>query len=53
MGGGALTIFATGALMGVFDGDYARIGRVTSLVSLLGMVVVAFAPDTSRRDMTQ
>lgn len=49
----ALTIFATGALMSVFDGDYARIGRITSLVFLLGMVVVSFAPDTSRRDMTQ
>ena len=49
----ALTIFATGALMSVFNGDFARIGQITSLVFLLGMVVVAFAPDTSRRDMTQ
>ncbi len=42
----ALTIFATGLLMEVFAGDYARIGRVTSLVFLLGFVAIYFAPST-------
>ena len=47
----ALTIFATGALMTAFEGDYARIGRITSLIFLFGMILVSFAPDTSRRNM--
>ena len=32
---------------GLFDGDYARIGRLTSLLFILGMVVIWLAPDTS------
>lgn len=44
----ALTIVATGALMAYFAGDYAKIGRVTSLVFLFGMIVIWFAPDTSK-----
>ena len=47
----ALTIFATGALMTAFESDYARIGRITSLIFLFGMILVSFAPDTSRRNM--
>jgi SHS family sialic acid transporter-like MFS transporter len=47
----ALTLFAAGALMQHFAGDYARIGRVTSLLFLLGMVGVWFAPDTSAKEL--
>ena len=47
----AITIFLTGYLTGLFDGNYAHIGRVTSLIFLVGMVVVLLAPDTSNRDM--
>ncbi|MBW3539819.1 MAG: MFS transporter [Planctomycetes bacterium] len=47
----AVTIFATGALMEVFAGDYARIGRITSLVFALGLVIVWFTPDTSRTQL--
>ena len=47
----AFTIVATGYLISTFDGDYAKIGRVTSVVFLLGMIVVLFAPDTSKRNM--
>lgn len=47
----AVTIFATGTLMSVFSGDYALIGRVTSLVFVLGMLVVLLAPDTSRKQL--
>ncbi len=47
----ALTIFATGMMMQLFAGDYARIGQVTSLVFLAGMVAIWFAPDTSRGDL--
>jgi len=49
----AVTIFGTGSVIGIFDGDYARIGRVTSLVFLLGMIAILFAPDTSRRNMEE
>jgi MFS transporter, SHS family, sialic acid transporter len=49
----ALTIFATGALMGFFENDYARIGRLTSLIFLAGMVVICYAPDTSKREMAK
>lgn len=47
----AVTIFATGALMTFFDGDYARIGRVTSLCFALGVVVIWLAPDTSQKQL--
>jgi hypothetical protein len=47
----AVTVFATGALTELFGGDYARIGRVTSLVFAVGMVVVWLAPDTGKREL--
>jgi MFS family permease len=47
----ALTVFATGALKTFFAGDYARMGQVTSLIFILGMLVVWFAPDTSRTQL--
>lgn len=47
----AITIFATGAMKDLFDGNYAMIGRVTSWVFLLGVVAIVFAPDTSRKEM--
>src|SRR5262249_4570370 len=47
----AATILATGVLIKVFEGDYARIGRVTSLIFAVGLVVIWFAPDTSRNEL--
>jgi MFS family permease len=47
----AVTVFATGALTAWYPGGYARIGRVTSLVYLLGAAVVWLAPDTSRHQL--
>jgi len=47
----AMTVFTAGALMELFAGDYARIGRVTSLFFAIGMVAICFAPDTSRRQL--
>jgi len=47
----ALTIVATGALMELFAGDFAQIGRVTSLIYLIGMIAIWFAPDTSQRQL--
>lgn len=47
----AVNVFATGALIKLFEGDYASIGKVTSLCFALGAVLVWLAPDTSRRDL--
>lgn len=47
----AMTVFAAGALMTYFGGDYARLGRVTSLIFLLGMIAIWFVPDTSRSQL--
>ncbi len=44
----AAGVLAAGALMGFFQGDYARVGEVTAGVYVLGLVVILFAPDTSR-----
>ena len=45
----AVTVFTTGALTAQFGGDYAQIGRVTSLVFALGMIVICLAPETSQK----
>ena len=47
----AVTLFASGALMHLFGGDYALIGRITSLFFVLGMVAILFAPDTSKKQI--
>ncbi len=47
----AATVFATAALTAKFDGDYAKIGRATSFIFALGMVVICLAPDTSKRSI--
>lgn len=49
----AVTIFATGLLMTYFAGDYARIGRVTSLCFALGVVAISLAPDTSQTSLDE
>lgn len=48
----AFTIFGVGAaLKDYFAGDYAMIGRLTSLVFVVGMIVILFAPDTSKSQL--
>ncbi len=47
----AVTLFASGALMGYFSGDYALIGRLTSCFFLLGLIAILFAPDTSKKQL--
>jgi MFS family permease len=47
----ATTVFATGALIQQFGGDYARIGRITSLIFLVGAIAIWLAPDTSKRQL--
>jgi MFS family permease len=48
----AITVFAAGSLMSFFGEDYAQVGRVTSLIYLLGMIVIWFAPDTTEKQLT-
>ena len=48
----AVTIFIAGALMTFFGGDYAKIGRATSLLFLIGMVAIWFTPDTSEKQLS-
>lgn len=48
----ALTLFITGALQSWFQGDYARMGRVTSLIFAFGLVLAFFIPDTRNRKLS-
>lgn len=47
----ALGTLQMGALMKEFDGSYARAGAVVSLIYLLGMAVIWFAPETKDRPL--
>jgi len=47
----AATIFVTPTLITLFGGGHAQIGRITSLIFVVGMVAILFAPDTTKRDM--
>jgi MFS transporter, SHS family, sialic acid transporter len=47
----AASVLGAGALMQAFSGDYARVGTFTGLIYVLGMVVICFAPDTTRQRM--
>ncbi|RPI81682.1 MAG: MFS transporter [Planctomycetaceae bacterium] len=44
-----LGVLGTGALTAWFGEDYSAAGKVTSLVYALGMIVILFAPDTSKK----
>ncbi len=47
----AVTVFTTGVLTRYFSSDYAQIGRITSLVFALGMIVIYLAPDTKDKQL--
>ena len=49
----AVGVLAAGGLMTMFEGDYARVGEVTAWVYAVGMIVILFAPDTSRSDLRE
>ncbi|MDA0590119.1 MAG: MFS transporter [Planctomycetota bacterium] len=40
----AITVFVTALLITAFDNDYSRIGRVTSLIYLLGAIGICLVP---------
>lgn len=47
----ALGIYYAGVLIEQFKGDYALVGKLTSLIYLAGMIVILLAPDTSKNDI--
>ena len=47
----AVGVLGAGQLMLWFDGNYAMAGRVTCLVYFLGMLIIPFAPDTSKKQL--
>src|SRR5262249_7751969 len=47
----AASVLGAGVLVGWFGGDYARVGTFTGMIYVLGMVVICFAPDTSKQRM--
>ena len=47
----AFAVLGVGQLMVVFEGDYARVGQATCLIYVLGMIVICFAPDTSKAQL--
>jgi MFS family permease len=47
----AVTIFVSGALSQMFGVDHARIGQLTSLLFVVGMVAIWLAPDTSEKQL--
>jgi len=47
----AAGVLGVGTLMQWYDGDYARVGQITSLTFALGMIVICFAPDTSKKQL--
>ena len=46
-----VTLLATSLLTKFFDGDYAKMGRATSLCFAVGLLVIWFAPDTSQKQL--
>ena len=44
-------VLGASALIVYYQGDYGRVGRVTSLIYALGMIVILFAPDTSGKQL--
>ena len=48
----ALTVvFVTGELMRAYGGDYGQVGQLTCFVYVLGMIIIWFAPDTSKKQL--
>jgi len=47
----ALGVLGTGAITAWFHEDYGRAGSITTLVYALGMIVILFAPDTTKEKL--
>ena len=49
--GSDVGVFCAGALMTLFNGDFAKVGAVTGLIYALGMIVIWWAPDTTGKTL--
>ncbi len=50
----AIGVVASGELLRtVFQGNYSQVGSITGLIYALGMVVILFTPDTSKRSLNE
>ncbi len=47
----AAGLFFAGALVGLFGGDYSRVGATMALIYALGMIAIWFAPDTTNKSL--
>ncbi len=47
----AFGVLGGAALVNSFGGNYARIGQITSLIYVIGVIVILFAPDTSKTEL--
>jgi MFS family permease len=45
----AIGVLFTGILTAAFGGDYGRAGSITTLIYAVGMVIILFAPDTTKK----
>jgi SHS family sialic acid transporter-like MFS transporter len=46
-------VLLAGVITAAFGGDYGRAGSITTLVYALGMVIILFAPDTTKRRLNE
>jgi hypothetical protein len=47
----ACGVLGTGAVTAAFGGDYGKAGSITTLVYALGMIIILFAPDTTKKSL--
>ena len=40
-----------GVITKAFDGDYGRAGSITTMIYAVGMIVILFAPDTTKKKL--
>ncbi|HEX5105041.1 MAG TPA: MFS transporter [Pirellulaceae bacterium] len=45
----AVGVLGAGAITAAFNDDYARAGSITTLIYAVGMIVILFAPDTTKK----
>jgi len=49
----AVGVFFAGVLFAMVDGSYSRVGSLCGLIYALGLIVIWWAPDTSRRKLEE
>jgi predicted MFS family arabinose efflux permease len=49
----AVGVFLGGALFAALDGSYTKVGAIGALVYALGLIVIWWAPDTSKKSLDE